>query len=393
MPLPTIAQLPTPPARSDDPSTFNLRADAFLNALPTLVSQLNDFGGQLPATVNGIDYNGTSTTSLAVGTGSKSLTTQTGKNFQIGQPVRIASTASPANFMDGQVTAYNSSSGALTVNVTAIGGTGTLAAWTISLLAGGGGSFASLAGAETLTNKTLTAPVLSAMAPTAANSGQIGFSGGNLQVADGSAVRTVVTLNGTQTLTNKTLDTSGGNTIKVNGNSFAASAGTATITFPNTTTTLVGRNTTDTLTNKTLTAPTINGGTIQGGATIAASSLDATNTVTDTGTVAADSPGFRGLPRIVQSAAYTLALTDAGKMIAISTGGITIPADAAISFPVGTTVIIYNNSGASQTIAITTDTLYLAGTAVTGTRTLAQRGLATLVKVTQTVWVASGNLS
>jgi hypothetical protein len=46
--------------------------------------------------------------------------------------LRIASTASPTNFMTGEVTAYNSSTGALTVNVTNTSGSGTLAAWTIS---------------------------------------------------------------------------------------------------------------------------------------------------------------------------------------------------------------------------------------------------------------------
>lgn len=62
----------------------------------------------------------------------------------------------------------------------------------------------------------------------------------------------------TATLTNKTIDTAGPNTIKINGNTLAASAGTATVTIPNATDTLVGRDTTDTLTNKTLTSPVIN---------------------------------------------------------------------------------------------------------------------------------------
>jgi len=68
------------------------------------------------------------------------------------------------------------------------------------------------------------------------------------------------------TLTNKTIDTAGPNTIKVNGNTLAATAGSATVTVPNSSDTLVGRNTTDTLTNKTLTAPAIstisNSGTV-----------------------------------------------------------------------------------------------------------------------------------
>jgi hypothetical protein len=50
------------------------------------------------------------------------------------------------------------------------------------------------------------------------------------------------------------LDTAGGNVLKVNGNTLSATAGSATVTVPNATDTLVGRATTDTLTNKTLDA-------------------------------------------------------------------------------------------------------------------------------------------
>lgn len=60
------------------------------------------------------------------------------------------------------------------------------------------------------------------------------------------------------TLTNKTIDTAGPNIIKINGNTLDAAAGVATVTLPNTTDTLVGRATVDTLTNKTLTSPVIN---------------------------------------------------------------------------------------------------------------------------------------
>ena len=61
---------------------------------------------------------------------------------------------------------------------------------------------------------------------------------------------TVVTLTGTQTLTNKTLTTPVISSISNSG----------TITLPTSSDTLVGRATTDTLTNKTLTSPVINTG-------------------------------------------------------------------------------------------------------------------------------------
>lgn len=65
----------------------------------------------------------------------------------------------------------------------------------------------------------------------------------------------VVTATSTDTLTNKTL------TSPV----ISSISNTGTITLPTSTDTLVGRATTDTLTNKTLTSPTINTGTISGG--------------------------------------------------------------------------------------------------------------------------------
>lgn len=126
---------------------------------------------------------------------------------------------------------------------------------------------------------------------------------------------------------------------------------------------------------------------------ISSSGLDATNAVNDTGTIAATSPGFRSVPQNAQTGAYTLALTDAGKHISNTTGGFVIPANGSVAFPVGTTIVLYNNSGSSQTISITSDTLRQAGTANTGSRTLAQYGLATCVKVASTTWVVSGNLS
>jgi hypothetical protein len=107
----------------------------------------------------------------------------------------------------------------------------------------------------------------------------------------------------------------------------------------------------------------------------------------------ADAVGYKGLPQNSQTSSYTLALSDMGKHISITTGGVVIPANGSVAFPIGATIVVFNNSGSSQTISITTDTLRLAGTATTGSRTLAQYGLATLVKVTSTVWVATGNVT
>lgn len=78
---------------------------------------------------------GTSTTSLAIETGSKSFTATEGRQWSVGQFLVAASAANPANFMHGQVTSYNAGSGALVLNVLDIGGTGTKTDWNITLSA------------------------------------------------------------------------------------------------------------------------------------------------------------------------------------------------------------------------------------------------------------------
>jgi hypothetical protein len=115
--------------------------------------------------------------------------------------------------------------------------------------------------------------------------------------------------------------------------------------------------------------------------------------VLDAGTIGAAAPGFRGLPQNAQTGAYTLVLSDIGKQVSNTTGGWVIPANASVAFPIGAAVVLFNNSGTSQNVSITTDTLRFAGTANTGTRALLQYGLATCVKVASTVWVISGNVS
>ena len=72
-----------------------------------------------------------------------------------------------------------------------------------------------------------------------------------------------------------------------------------------------------------------------------------------------------------------LATTDNGKVISITTGGVTIPATG---FTAGQNVTIFNNSGSNQTITAASGVnLRLAGTATTGNRTLAQYGICTIV--------------
>lgn len=144
MAIPPITALPTPPSRGSAPATFVADADAFFDALPDFVTEVNAAGDAIDVAVASAEDSaeaaliaatattvGTSTTSVAVGTGSKAFTTQAGKNWIVGTWLIIASAANPARYMTGQVTAYSGAS--LTVNVTAVGGSGTLADWNIGL--------------------------------------------------------------------------------------------------------------------------------------------------------------------------------------------------------------------------------------------------------------------
>lgn len=132
-----ITPLPDPPSRAD-PSSFSDRADDFVSALPLFAVQANELAqGMAAAAVTAITAPGTiatSATSLAIGTGTKTLTLeQTGKAFAIGQFVIIARTAAPGTYLHGQITAYDSGTGTMSVSVQNTAGSGTYAAWTVSL--------------------------------------------------------------------------------------------------------------------------------------------------------------------------------------------------------------------------------------------------------------------
>jgi len=109
-----------------------------------------------------------------------------------------------------------------------------------------------------------------------------------------------------------------------------------------------------------------------------------------------NSVGYLNIPQNSQSAAYTLVLSDAGKSIYHPSADTTartwtIPANSSVAFPIGTAVTFINDtSGGSITIAITTDTLVLAGAGTTGSRTLAANGMATAIKMTSTRWMING---
>ena len=107
--------------------------------------------------------------------------------------------------------------------------------------------------------------------------------------------------------------------------------------------------------------------------------------------------GFRTIPQISQSAAYTCVLTDSGKHLLHPSADttartFTIPANASVAYPIGTAITFVNQASAGVvTLAITTDTLRLSPAGTTGSRTLAANGIATALKLTATEWIISGS--
>ena len=133
-------------------------------------------------------------------------------------------------------------------------------------------------------------------------------------------------------------------------------------------------------------------GSSSGTITFAVPAAAGTNTVTfpaETMTV-----GFRNIPQSgsAKTTSYSLATGDVGKFIEVgASGSITIP-DA--TFAAGDVVSIFNNTSGAITITCTITTAYIAGTdADKATVSLATRGVATILFLSGTVCVISGNVS
>ena len=133
-------------------------------------------------------------------------------------------------------------------------------------------------------------------------------------------------------------------------------------------------------------------GSSSGTITFAVPAAAGTNTVTfpaETMTV-----GFRNIPQSGsdKTTSYSLATGDVGKFIEVgASGAITIP-DA--TFAAGDVVSIFNNTSGAITITCTITTAYIAGTdADKASVTLATRGVATILFLSGTVCVISGNVS
>lgn len=282
------------------------------------------------------------------------------------------------------------------------GGTGLLAVPTNGQILIGNGTNYTLASLTAGANITITPGAGSITIAAASASGVLTISGGTTGL----------------TYTGTTAITTGGTLAVANGGTgVTSSTGSGSVVL-STSPTIA----TATLSNATLTTPSLSSATLTG-SPIAPTPLTADSStavattafvkaqnyitssalspyaplasppLTGTPTTVGFEIGFRDVPQNSQTSAYQLVLTDRGKHIAITTGGITVPANGTVAFGIGSAVTIVNDSASTQTIAITTDTMTLAGSSTTGTRTIAINGIATLLKIAATRWLISGNVS
>jgi len=116
--------------------------------------------------------------------------------------------------------------------------------------------------------------------------------------------------------------------------------------------------------------------------------IDVTGAISASTTISDSKGNVRSIPRENKSSAYTLVAGDAGVVIYISTGGVTIPASVMSQ---ADAVTIINDSGSDQTLTQGSGlTLYNTADAATGNRTLAGRGMATIYFASATTAYISG---
>jgi len=93
-----------------------------------------------------------------------------------------------------------------------------------------------------------------------------------------------------------------------------------------------------------------------------------------------------------KTTAYTLTISDIGEYVTVGTSGsITVVNDV---FSAGNAVSIYNNTSGNVTLTMSITTAYIAGTdSDKATMTLATRGLATLLFLSASAVVVTGNVT
>lgn len=152
--------------------------------------------------------------------------------------------------------------------------------------------------------------------------------------------------------------------------------------------------TTGVLHNTTSTGALAGGLVVSADLNITTSSCTAPKIVTAISATAIATCTAPDIPQGSHSAAYTTVLADDGTQILHPAADnnartFTIDSNANVAYPIGATLVFVNLVN-TLTISITSDTLTLAGTASTGSRTCAVNCIATAVKIGTTSWLISG---
>lgn len=242
------------------------------------------------------------------------------------------------------------------------------------------------------TSPSFTTPTLGVASATSVNKVTLTApaTGSTLTIADGKTLTASNTLTFTGTDSSSVAFGTGG-TVAYTGGTLAQFASTTSSQLAGVISDETGSGSLVFGTSPTMTTPRI-AGSSTGYTSLASANSSATNyTVTfpaETMTV-----GFRNVPAVgTKTGSYTLALPDIGKYVQLGSGGsITIP-DA--TFAEGDIVSVFNNTSGAITITCTITTAYIAGTdSDKATVSLATRGVATILFISGTVCVISGNVS
>jgi hypothetical protein len=222
---------------------------------------------------------------------------------------------------------------------------------------------------SSVANSTTT-PVITLNIPTASASNR-----GALSSSDWS------TFNGKYSTGGALGTPSSGTLTNCTGYTYANLSGTVPTWNQNTTGTAANLTAATTLpSGMTLVAPLL--GTPSSG-TLSSCTVDGTNAV-----------GYKNIPQTGsdKTTAYTLVTGDVGKYVGVGTGGsIVVPTS---TFANGDAISVYNNTTGSITITTSAPTAYIGGSNTVKTSiTLATRGIATILFVSATVCVVSGNVS
>ncbi len=128
-----------------------------------------------------------------------------------------------------------------------------------------------------------------------------------------------------------------------------------------------------------------------------ATSANITTLTSSSGTITNLFDGAGNVRNIPQSgsaktSSYTLVIGDIGEYIQLgSGGGVTIPDGV---FSAGNAISIFNNTSGNTTITCSITTAYIAGTDTDkATMTLATRGVATILFISNSLCVVNGNVS